>query len=150
MNAKFIGFFLIGLVLVSGCSNQAQTPAPAVTNNGGGDNGGSELTVGNFTVEITANGYEPRELTIKKGSRVTWVNKTSTPNWPASAMHPTHEKYPGSSITKCGTAEQGGIFDACKNLSQGESWSFTFNELGAWAYHDHVEAKKFGKITVVE
>jgi len=61
-------------------------------------------------------------------------------------MHPTHTVYPGSDVKKCGSDES--IFDACKGLEQGESFSFTFNEIGSWGYHDHLRASTTGKIVV--
>lgn len=67
---------------------------------------------------------------------------------PASAMRPTHKVYPGSDIEKCGTAEESKIFDACRAIPAGGSWFFTFNEAGSWDYHDHLDAKNFGKIIV--
>ncbi|PIN85489.1 MAG: hypothetical protein COV47_01785 [Candidatus Diapherotrites archaeon CG11_big_fil_rev_8_21_14_0_20_37_9] len=100
------------------------------------------------TIEFTETGYVPNELTIKVGDTVTWVNKTQSLTWPASAKHPTHTAYPGSDIQKCGTDEQAGIFDACAGFGEGESYSFTFNEPGEWFYHDHLNASKFGKIIV--
>ena len=154
-----IGLIAIGALLLSGCAQQQLTPPSgnAVQNNSNpAPNGGGtaanqpELQIGNFTVEITNDGYKPNPLTIKKGSTVTWVNKTSTPNWPATAAHPTHTVYPGSSKEKCGTAEAATIFDACNGLEQGESYSFTFNEIGEWAYHEHLNVKMFGKIVVKE
>ncbi|MEK7540140.1 MAG: plastocyanin/azurin family copper-binding protein [Patescibacteria group bacterium] len=151
MQKKFIfGIFVLLAVLTFGCTQpQANGPTGNATNTGNA-NTPPALEVGNFTVEVTAAGYAPQNLTIKKGSTVTWVNKTSTPNWPATAQHPTHDKYPGSSITKCGTGEAEDIFDACKGLEEGQSFSFTFNEAGEWAYHEHLTVKMFGKITVVE
>ncbi len=144
----FLAFAVIGFVLLSGCTgNTGQVVNPPANNNDTGNNGG---TAGNFDITITASGYEPSSLTVKKGSTVTWTNTTGTPNWPATAMHPTHERYPGSSITKCGSTLQAEIFDACKNLANRESYSFEFNEAGEWAYHDHVGVKMFGKIIVVE
>jgi len=101
-----------------------------------------------YTVEITSNGYSPKELKINKGDKVTWVNKNSAGHWPASAMHPTHALYPGSGLEKCGTSEQDKIFDSCKELSPGESWSFAFNEAGSWKYHDHLNLANTGSITV--
>jgi plastocyanin len=99
-------------------------------------------------IKITANGFEPKEVEISKGTKVTWINKQPNPSWPASAVHPTHEVYPGSSIKKCGTPEQGKIFDACRGLKQGESWSFVFNEVGEWYYHDHLNPSWKGEIVV--
>lgn len=101
-----------------------------------------------YTVEITSSGFSPSNLEINAGDSVTWVNKDSAEHLPASAIHPTHTVYPGSDIAKCGTAEETKIFDACKGLSQGESWTFVFDEKGSWNYHDHLVGGKFGKIIV--
>lgn len=157
MNVKIFFVLLLASALVlSGCAGTNPPASGQVTNNENSmtDDDSIEnedsMVVGNFSVSITENGYEPRELTIKKGSTVTWTNNSSKANWPATAQHPTHTKYPGSDIQKCGTDEQGAIFDACKGLANGESFSFTFNEAGQWPYHEHVEAKTFGKIIVVE
>jgi plastocyanin len=99
-------------------------------------------------IKITADGFEPKEVEITKGTKVTWINEQSNPSWPASAVHPTHEVYPGSSIKKCGTPEQNKIFDACHGLKQGEKWSFVFNEVGEWPYHDHLNPSWKGEIVV--
>jgi len=99
-------------------------------------------------IKITTNGFEPKEVEISKGTKVTWINEQSNPSWPASAVHPTHEVYPGSSIKKCGTPEQDKIFDACHGLNQGEKWSFVFNEIGEWYYHDHLNPSWKGEIVV--
>ncbi|MEK6824273.1 MAG: hypothetical protein AABY02_00300, partial [Nanoarchaeota archaeon] len=62
--------------------------------------------------------------------------------------HPSHKNYPGSDIAKCGTSEASTIFDACKGLAQGESYSFTFNEVGSWNYHDHLNPNLRGTVIV--
>ena len=100
------------------------------------------------TAEITSSGFSPKDITIKAGDKVVWVNRDSEEHWPASAMHPTHKVYPGSDIEKCGTAEEDNIFDACKGLSSGESYEFIFNEKGKWNYHDHLDTSSFGSVTV--
>ena len=97
-------------------------------------------------IKITSSGFEPKMLTVKTGTTVTFVNEDSNKHWPASAMHPTHTVYPGSDIKKCGTDAE--IFDACHGLKQGESFSFTFKEKGSWNYHDHLRSSSTGKITV--
>jgi plastocyanin len=58
-------------------------------------------------IKITANGFEPKEVEITKGTKVTWINEQPNPSWSVSAVHPTHEVYPGSSIKKCGTSRAG-------------------------------------------
>lgn len=95
------------------------------------------------TVEITSSGFSPKTLEIKQGDTVVFLNKDTNPHWPASAMHPTHTVYPGSGISKCGTSEQSMIFDACEEINQGESFTFTFNEIGSWNYHDHLNPGAF-------
>jgi len=99
-------------------------------------------------IKITNKGFEPKEVEITKGTKVTWVNESSNPSWPASDVHPTHEVYPGSSIRKCGTPEQDKIFDACRGIAPRESWSFVFNEVGEWYYHDHLNPSFKGEIVV--
>lgn len=148
-NLKIAVILLItGILLLSGCTQQTQ--APPTGNDLGGENTDGALVVGTFKVTRTDAGYSPSPLTIKKGSTVVFENQSNQMDWPASAMHPTHTKYPGSGIEKCGTSEAATIFDACKELGKGDTYSFTFNEVGEWAYHDHVAATKFGKIIVVE
>jgi plastocyanin len=100
------------------------------------------------TVEMTSSGFSPNAITISKGDTVTFVNADGGSYWPASAIHPTHTVYPGSNINKCATDERSKIFDACENIKQGESWSFTFNEVGEWNYHDHNNPSRTGTIVV--
>lgn len=141
----FIVLGLAAVLLLAGCTQSGYATAPPTSKSPPAD---STPPVSNATVTITESSYEPKTVTILKGGTVTWVNNTDSPNWPASAKHPAHTVYPGSDITKCGTAEQGAIFDACKGLAKGESFSFTFNNAGEWAYHDHVNANMFGKVIV--
>jgi len=119
-------------------SENSKAPQPANQDNSGGSN----------TITITSSGFSPLTLTISKGDRVTFTNQGSSPSWPASAVHPTHTVYPGSGISKCDGAEESNIFDACRGLRQGESYSFTFNEAGSWKYHDHLNPGSGGIIIV--
>ena len=143
-----VGLVLIFVVLAvlwlfnTVLDNQIKTAG--VVNNP--DETGGSVT--EHVVEITANGFSPRELTISVGDSVAWVNKDAEEHWPASAMHPTHTVYPGSNIEKCGTSEETEIFDACGGILPGESWTFVFNEAGSWGYHDHIINGLFGKIIV--
>ncbi len=102
------------------------------------------------TTEViyTDSGFSPKEITVAKGATVVFKNESSSDFWPASAMHPTHTVYPGSDIKKCGTSEEVNIFDACKGIAPGGSYSFIFNQVGKWDYHDHLRASNFGSIVV--
>jgi len=115
---------------------------------GAGEAAGDAMVEGATTVAISDTGFEPADVTVSAGDTVTFVNNGQAPHWPASDVHPTHTSYPGSDIQKCGTAEAAGIFDACKGLQTGEEYSFTFTEPGSWEYHDHLNARQGGTITV--
>ncbi|HIH17997.1 MAG TPA: hypothetical protein HA250_01250 [Nanoarchaeota archaeon] len=115
---------------------------------GGNDAGTSSAK---YTIEITSAGFSPNTLKVKIGDSVTFINKDSAKHWPASDVHPTHTLYPGTNIGTCfsGTeAEKAKMFDSCRALEQGESWSFTFNEKGKWGYHDHRAETLVGTIEV--
>ncbi|MDP3934825.1 MAG: DUF5667 domain-containing protein [Candidatus Giovannonibacteria bacterium] len=88
------------------------------------------------TVVIDENGFNPREIGIKKGGKVTWVNKSQSQIWPASNPHPIHTDYSG--------------FDSRLGFANGESYSFTFDKVGSWGYHNHLNPSMKGEVKVVE
>lgn len=114
----------------------------------GGNTPGMMQAGKTYTVEMTSKGFAPANLTIAKGDTVEFVNKDTAKHWPATAVHPAHTVYPGSDIKKCGTSFAITMFDSCRGLAQGETWPFTFNEVGSWKYHDHLSATLWGEITV--
>ena len=89
-----------------------------------------------FVVIDESGKFSPREIKIKKGGKVTWVNKSQNRVWPASNPHPIHTDYSG--------------FDALHGLATGESYSFTFEKVGSWGYHDHFNPSTRGEVKVVE
>jgi len=169
--AQFVSVLLIVILLIGGFflfyfiyqqpdqTTSNSNPEIAKTN---GDNTiiiQDNSSTKTYTIEITSSGFSPKELTINKGDSVTWINKDSKERWPASAMHPTHTVYPGveydqpgsyagseACITK-GNAKEG-AFDPCKGLAKEELWTFTFNQIGSWNYHDHLVSNNYGKIIV--
>ncbi len=88
------------------------------------------------TIVRTDSGYEPNVVTIKKGDIVLWKNESSDYHWPASDLHPTHGIYPE--------------FDPLKPIASGSDWSFKFDKVGTWKFHDHIRANKVGIVTVIE
>lgn len=105
-------------------------------------------SVENYEVKYTDSGYAPKELTVKVGDTVTWKNENSNGMWTASAMHPTHIIYGGTSLDEHCPDMQNTSFDECKSAQPGESWSFTFDKKGTWRYHNHVQASDFGSVIV--
>ncbi len=106
-----------------------------------------EMTV-EHTVTYTNSGYSPSELKIKEGETVTWENESTQNMWTASAMHPTHTAYSGTSLSAHCPDTENVAFDACEGTLPGESWSFTFTKAGSWGYHDHLHPTLFGKVIV--
>jgi plastocyanin len=88
-------------------------------------------------VEITAGGsFSPTIVTVKKGTKVTWKNLGDAPVWPAVNPHPVHTEYQG--------------FDARTDLRKGETYSFTFDKVGSWNYHNHLNPGTTGTVIVTE
>lgn len=99
------------------------------------------------SVTYTAEGFAPATVTIKRGGTVTWTNNGGGAMWVASAQHPTHTVYAGTSLSEHCGGTASASFDQCGN---GAAYSFTFDKEGEWAYHNHSNARHFGKVIVVE
>jgi len=102
------------------------------------------------TVTYSDQGYSPKEITVSLGTTVTFINESSKKMWVASAMHPTHTAYSGTSLSQHCPDTTGTAFDECEGGASGSSYSFTFNKEGTWKYHDHIDATKFGSVTVTK
>jgi plastocyanin len=101
-------------------------------------------------VSYTDSGYSPSTIKIKKGETVTFKNESSRSMWPASAVHPSHRVYSGTSLEEHCPDTSGTAFDACKGYLPGENWSFRFDKVGNWRYHDHLNPSATGTIIVEE
>jgi len=85
-------------------------------------------------VVYTANGFVPETVTIRSGETVRFINESSVGMWVASDDHPQH--------TILSTFDQFGIAE------NGESYDYTFEKSGTWAYHDHINASMLGTVIV--
>lgn len=99
------------------------------------------------TVNYTSAGFVPKTVNINKGDTVTWVNQTSHGMWVASASHPTHTVYDGTSLAQHCNTSASAPFDQCKS---GSTYSFKFDKAGSWNYHDHTNSSMFGTVVVSE
>ncbi len=125
-------------------NNPDQTNAGGVEINAGVDTGAAKT----WEVTYTDAGFSPSALTIKKGDTVAFNNQSSGGMWVGSASHPTHTAYSGTSAQQHCPDPENDDFDQCQAGQPGTSWSFTFAKTGSWAYHNHMNATKFGKIIV--
>lgn len=168
LNNKLIIVLIVLLVLVGGYYFLFRSPEqPRLELQGGQEQGtqipeSSSLTPppeepvndveggqpGAPAITYTDSGFSPNILTVKAGQEVVFINKSSRDFWPATAVHPTHQVYPGSDIQKCFSGQSEGIFDACKPINPGSSWTFVFEHKGAWKYHDHLNPVFTGTLKV--
>ena len=95
-------------------------------------------TPSGHAVEVGYGGrdFVPQSVSIRVGDTVVWRNEGDGLMWPASDDHPTHEEYPG--------------FDARRPIAPGATWSFTFDQVGVWGYHNHMAPKSMGTVAVLE
>ncbi|MAZ67731.1 hypothetical protein CL652_03105 [bacterium] len=99
-----------------------------------GDVSSSETDEAAVVVTYTNEGFVPREVTISAGETVVFVNKSSRPMWVASNLHPAHTILP--------------TFDQFSSTATGGSYRYTFDQVGEWTYHDHVNASQMGVVIV--
>ncbi|MFZ2411225.1 MAG: cupredoxin family copper-binding protein [Candidatus Methanoperedens sp.] len=78
------------------------------------------------TVDIKDFAFDPATVTIAKGTMVTWIQKDS-------AQH---------TVT-----EINNVFSS-DTLSQGQTFSYTFNEAGTFEYSCHIHPSMRGKVIV--
>ena len=116
------------MFIAAACNKQAK---PAVESN---NQGSEQPSVQTITIAMTAAGFEPAAVTVNKGDTVKFVNSDTKLHLSASAPHPTHTDYPA--------------FDPKTGIAVGSSWSFTFDQAGAWKFHDHLAPGFFGSVTV--
>ncbi len=133
MKKSLIAGLLIMVVLVSGCTSvpdtAPQTAAPQPTPTASKQNNVPPTQIapqpkGAATVEISDFTFFPAEVILAKGGTVTWKQKDTEQH----------------TVT-------GADFSSSK-LSQGETFTHTFNEAGTFEYWCTIHASMRGKITV--
>src|SRR3989338_2353536 len=117
------------------------------TSNGEGNNSSENATV---TVTYSDNGFTPAQTKIRKGDTVRFVNQSTGRMWVASAIHPTHTTYAGTSLSEHCPDTSNTAFDQCVAVDNDGTFEFTFDKVGAWDYHNHVRASQTGRVTVEE
>ncbi len=114
---------IVAMVVLAGCgagglygSGSKSTPAPAPTSpvGAGGGVGGGTVSIQNFA-------FSPQTLTVKVGTKVTWMNNDSAPHTVTSASN------------KSVSATPTGLFDSGQ-LAPGRTFSFTFTKAGTYFY----------------
>ncbi len=138
-------YFFRGGVKVPGMQIGTENITPVAGSSGGNVTISEESTgagsekggiTGDVVVTYTDSGYQPNQVTVKKGTKVTFVNDSTGSMWTASGVHPTHQLLPG--------------FDQLKSVVKGGKYEYTFSKVGTWKYHNHVKPTEGGIVTVTE
>ncbi len=105
---------------------ETQNPSPAAASEGA-------AMAGETMVTVTASGFSPKDVTIKAGETVTWVNNDTVAQNVSSDPHPTHTTYPPLNLG---------------NIEPGGKVSLKFPAAGVYKYHDHLIPSLRGSVTV--
>lgn len=84
-------------------------------------------------VKLTADGFVPETITIKKGEKVVWTNNSGDTATVDSDNHPTHLLYAPLNL---------GAFQ------DGEKHELVFDKAGKYTYHDHFHPSRKGTVVV--
>lgn len=153
MNGNHIGIIVVLLIVIAGgwyllSGTPAKAPATEVPVTNQTPETTVENTIPEVTVAYTDQGFSPKEITVALGTTVNFVNQSSKGMWVASAKHPDHTVYSGTSLNQHCPDTANASFDECTAVVSGNSFSFTFNKEGTWKYHNHVDATQFGTVIV--
>jgi plastocyanin len=143
---KYVPFILVIVVIVAiatvalankDTKTAAPPPAPAPTNSSNQSTNNpnpnptppSSESSTEKKVSIVNMDYSPADVTVKKGTKVTWTNNDD--------------------VAHTVTADSGNAFDS-GNMNKSTSFSHTFDTVGTFAYHCTFHSNMHGKITVTE
>lgn len=142
---KSAGLSVVVIFLATGCSlfgnnsnNSNNNPSPPTAQT----TPPPQPPTGPNVVTYSDSGFSPKTLTIKKGATVVFFDGASDDVRVASNPHPIHNGYP----TKGGCVNS--TFDSCSNIAPGQSWSFKFDIVGSWGYHNHLNPSEGATIVV--
>lgn len=85
-------------------------------------------------ITILSSGFSPKDMKIKAGETVTWMNNDSENHQVNSVVHPTHQVYPPLNTV--------GL------LKANEQKSLSFPDKGTYRYHDHLNPSSTGSVVV--
>lgn len=150
MEGKHVGIIVVVLLVIAGAWYMLSgTPAvaPTTTKTPAATTPPVTVTTGP-TIVYTDQGFQPSPITIPAGTKVSFVNQSTGDMWVASAVHPTHSVYSGTTLGQHCTDAANTSFDECVAIKSGGTYEFTFDKVGTWKYHNHMSASKVGSIVV--
>ena len=132
----FLAVVILGAAVFFSGGREILTPAPVEDDTSSSVQLEDDSLSDKQVIQMTAQGFIPDTLSIKRGETVMWINKDTRAHWPASDVHPVHLIYPE--------------FDPGRQVVPAGEWSFTFLQGGTWSFHDHLYPSERGVINVLE
>lgn len=86
-------------------------------------------------ININPSGFSPATIKIKKGTQITWTNTDNRAHRVSSDPHPYHTNLAG--------------LDSPALLAN-QTFSFNFESIGTYTYHDHLNPLSFKGEIIVE
>ncbi|MDP2649607.1 MAG: cupredoxin domain-containing protein [bacterium] len=84
-------------------------------------------------ISVTSDGFSPQTITVKSGTKATWVNKSGGFVTVNSDPHPTHQFYSPLNLGR---------------FNNGSSVQLNFNKAGKYGYHNHLKPAQTGTVVV--
>jgi amicyanin len=124
---------IAGIAIANKDDNKAANPAPAPTSNSNNSTSqnppSSSQAASSKEVNIADMVFSPANITVKKGTTVTWTNNDSVGH---------------NVIADSGNGPNSQI------LQKGQTYSFTYDTAGSFSYHCGVHPSMKGTVTVTE
>lgn len=87
------------------------------------------------TIKLSGIQFNPQNIKVSKGTRITWVNDETTEHYINTDSHPAHTYYPAQNS---------------KLLKKGEQFSLVFDMSGIYPYHCSAHASSMIGLLLVE
>lgn len=113
--------FVLGWIVLGKVSRNNPTP-PKVT---------APVTA---EVDMNEDGFNPATIKVKAGTVVIWKSTDSESHRVVSNPHPTHGDLPG--------------LDSKSNIGPDDTYSYTFDKVGTYKYHDELDPTRNGTVVV--
>lgn len=94
----------------------------------------SKRAVQTYNINYTDTGFQPSFIAIRVGDKIRFRNESGADMWVASNDHPFHDDYVE--------------FDAHGSVGRYGEYIFTFDRVGTWGFHNHVNHVHEGVVSV--
>ena len=121
-----------GYALIKNNDNNSKSNSSSTMNMSSSSNSSNESskTVATNLVKISDFAFSPADITVKKGTTVTWTNEDN--------------------VVHTVTETDGRTGPQSDDLQKGDTYTFTFNDMGTFKYHCSHHSSMTGTVTVTE